>query len=488
MTPALLRAGILRDGCLLVRGLVDRDAALQLAEQIDRAFAERDRHDASGAAAEGYYEEFAPEPRYPPIDVRGWIKAGGGVLAADSPMLTFEMLELFDRADVPTLVEGYLGEPAVISVHKTTLRKAEPTVRGAWHQDGNFMGEVRALNLWLSLSRCGDEAPGPRDRAAAPRDLVPTKTEEAFLDIQVSQSKAEEAAGDKGIVRPIFEPGDALFFDELFLHQTGLGSLDAEAPVRDRELVLRRVGVPGRLRAARRLDVARIRGRRGRSAPPALEPQDSPEHPLAPFFAAARRGRRDHYAAPGRKRPTSRALITMVHNEAVFLPIWLRYYSRFFAPGDIYVLDNDSTDGSTDRDGFVRIPVVHDSVDHVWMVRTIEELQHELQERYDVVLVTDVDEIVAPVPEWGTLGAYLDRFDEESVNCLGYEILHMPGEAALDVDRPILDQRGHWFSNGAYNKAAGRDRAHDLGARLPRPLGPLVQPGPRPAPDPPPPG
>jgi hypothetical protein len=23
------------------------------------------------------------------------------------------------------------------------------------------------------------------------------------------------------IVRPIFEPGDALFFDELFLHQTG---------------------------------------------------------------------------------------------------------------------------------------------------------------------------------------------------------------------------------------------------------------------------
>ena len=29
------------------------------------------------------------------------------------------------------------------------------------------------------------------------------------------------------ILRPIFEPGDALLFDELFLHQTGLGPLDA---------------------------------------------------------------------------------------------------------------------------------------------------------------------------------------------------------------------------------------------------------------------
>ena len=46
-------------------------------------------------------------------------------------------------------------------------------------------------------------------------------TREAVLDYQVSQAKAEEASGDKPIARPIFEPGDALFFDELFLHQTG---------------------------------------------------------------------------------------------------------------------------------------------------------------------------------------------------------------------------------------------------------------------------
>lgn len=145
----------------------------------------------------------------------------------------------------------------------------------------------------------------------------------------------------------------------------------------------------------------------------------------------------------------------MVHDEAVFLPIWLRYYSRYFAPGDIYVLDNDSTDGSTSGDGFVRIPVAHDRVDHTWMVRTMEAQQHELLKRYDVVLTTDVDEIVAPRPEWGTLDEYLDRFDEEFVNCVGYEVLHVKGiEPPLDPDRPILGQRRYWFANDAYDKPA----------------------------------
>jgi hypothetical protein len=39
---------------------------------------------------------------------------------------------------------------------------------------------------------------------------------------QVSQSQAERAAAAAGvnIVRPVFDPGDALIFDEMFLHAT----------------------------------------------------------------------------------------------------------------------------------------------------------------------------------------------------------------------------------------------------------------------------
>ena len=149
------------------------------------------------------------------------------MLAVDSPMLSFEMLELFRGAGLLSLAEAYLGEPPLVAADKTTLRKAEPAVRGGWHQDGKFMGEVNALNLWLSLSRCGDIAPG---LDIVPRRLehhVATQTDEAMLDNMVSQRMAEEAAGDMPILRPIFEPGDALLFDELFLHKT---ASDPEMP------------------------------------------------------------------------------------------------------------------------------------------------------------------------------------------------------------------------------------------------------------------
>lgn len=186
-------------------------------------------------------------------------------------------------------------------------------------------------------------------------------------------------------------------------------------------------------------------------------PREGRAHPFSVFFDKLRQTRRDRYASrgsgPGAEK--RRAVLTMVHNEALFLPLWLRYYARFFAADDIYVLDNDSTDGSTDGGEFVRIRVPHDKVDNAWRIGTIEAHQHRLLERYEVVLTVDVDEIVAPLPEWGTLGEYLDRFDEEFVNCLGYEILHMKDvEGRFRPDRPVLEQRGYWFANVAYNKPA----------------------------------
>ena len=166
------------------------------------------------------------------------------------------------------------------------------------------------------------------------------------------------------------------------------------------------------------------------------------------------RRRRSESRAPEGTRKRGAAL-TIVRDEPVFLPIWLRYYSRFFPPEDLYVLDHGSTDGSTQAGGFNWIPVSHDTVDHTWMVRTMEEHQHELIERYDAVVVTDVDEIVAPDPSLGTLGDYIDRFEEPYVNCLGYELIHLVDrEAPFDPGRRVLDQRGYWFASDIYDKPA----------------------------------
>lgn len=149
----------------------------------------------------------------------------------------------------------------------------------------------------------------------------------------------------------------------------------------------------------------------------------------------------------------SRAVFTMVYNEPVFLPIWLRYYSRFFAPEDIYVLDHQSTDGSTAEDGFVRVPLEHETTSELWKIEASEAQQRDLLERYDAVLFTDVDEIVAPDPDRGTLGDYVEDFSDEFVNCVGYEVLHLKDvEPPLSLDRPILEQRRHWYRNPGYDK------------------------------------
>ena len=102
------------------------------------------------------------------------------------------------------------------------------------------------------------------------------------------------------------------------------------------------------------------------------------------------------------------------------------------------------------------------------------------------VLVTDVDEIVAPAPEWGTLGEYLDEFAEWWVNCIGYEILHLADrEPPYDLGRPILDQRGLLVRERRLQQAGARDRADVLGPRLPPPHRRPAQLRPLPPPDPP---
>ncbi|MXV49664.1 hypothetical protein GS399_01670 [Pedobacter sp. HMF7647] len=149
----------------------------------------------------------------------------------------------------------------------------------------------------------------------------------------------------------------------------------------------------------------------------------------------------------------SRAVVTMAKNESVFLPIWWHYYSQFFHPEDIYIIDHDTTDGSTSGPGFVRIPVSHPVVDWGWHRDRLQENQNKLIARYDVVLCTDVDEIVAPDPRTGTLGDYIDRFEGEFVNCRGYEIIHIKNsEKQLNLQQPILEQRFHWYHNPSYSK------------------------------------
>ena len=227
LTVAALRRGLARHGCVLVRGLIPPERAEALARGVDRAL---DAFDACideppGTSASPWYVPFDADARkYRVGGRRAWVRASGALWTADSPRMLFELLDLVDATGIGALVEGYFGERPALSANKCTLRRVPIDTSTNWHQDGAFLGRhVRTLNLWLALSSCGADAPGldlvPRrfDR------ILPTGTDGALFDWSVSPALVEEAAGGpEAIVSPEFAPGDALLFDHLFVHRTGI--------------------------------------------------------------------------------------------------------------------------------------------------------------------------------------------------------------------------------------------------------------------------
>lgn len=163
-------------------------------------------------------------------------------------------------------------------------------------------------------------------------------------------------------------------------------------------------------------------------------------------------------AAPTRERDGARlrAAFTIVHNEPVMLPLWLDYYARHFDADDLYVLDHDSTDGSTaDLDGRCHVVPVHRKAafDHHWLKLTVEQFQAFLLRSYDAVLFAEVDEFVLADPRrYAGLGAYIAELTRPAARCAGFNVVHQPDEPPLRFDPPLLAQRRYWHASLLYSK------------------------------------
>ena len=232
LDASVVRAAILEHGSLLVRGAIDRVQARALADGIDASYAAQA---AWSAAKEGprprssWWTRFEPPgdneeiAKIFPPGMRNWVRAGGGVLLCDSPRMQFELLSLYRDLGLFAMVQDYLGTRPVLSANKCTLRRVGLDATGGWHQDGAFLGGgIRAINLWLTLTDCGRDAPGldlvPRrfDR------VVETGTEGSYFAWAVSDDMVQRVAGDAGVIRPEFAAGDLLIFDDLLLHRTAV--------------------------------------------------------------------------------------------------------------------------------------------------------------------------------------------------------------------------------------------------------------------------
>jgi hypothetical protein len=220
LTVERLRSGIANHGSLIVRGLANREQVAKLRGDIDKALAAFDAL-ADGVdrpELAGWFEPFAQDRK----SNRTGKRKRGSVLAVDSPPALFDLIETLDATGVGRLARDYFGEPPMILAKKATLRRISRDARtGGWHQDGAFMGAgIRSLNLWLSLSHCGDDAPG-LDVVGHRLDELVQSGDGAFASWGVKPHVAERV-GAGAIVRPIFAPGDALLLDHLTLHRTAV--------------------------------------------------------------------------------------------------------------------------------------------------------------------------------------------------------------------------------------------------------------------------
>jgi hypothetical protein len=157
---------------------------------------------------------------------------------------------------------------------------------------------------------------------------------------------------------------------------------------------------------------------------------------------------------PRESKPMTNAAITYVYNESVNLPIWVRHYGGAFGHENLFVIDRCSTDGSTANIGANIIQVPRTAFDDHKKSAAISHLHAALLQSYDCVVVSDCDEILVPDPaKYTDLAEYIDKMPGAYATAMGFNVTHIiDREPALDLRRPILDQRGYLSFNSTMCK------------------------------------
>jgi hypothetical protein len=140
------------------------------------------------------------------------------------------------------------------------------------------------------------------------------------------------------------------------------------------------------------------------------------------------------------------AALTIVRDEAVMLPRWLRYYGDQLGTDHLVVIDHGSTDGSTDDlpCRVIRNPELTGPSFERARMRLLTRVARELLERHDAVVFTDCDEFLLVDPDrYGGLREYVAANpDRDVTGGLGFNVVHRADrEATIRADLPVLGQR-----------------------------------------------
>jgi hypothetical protein len=222
LTTDVMGGAVAHHGALVVRELFDEAQVARCVHVIRSAQEAREQGPPPGPDTAWYRPFPSPEPRDRVL--RNMVAGQGGIWLADSPASTEHFLGELASAGAIAVISAHLGERPCFSLQKSTMRRSAPVHKiAAWHQDGSFLDpDVRTINVWAALSRCGGDYPSPG------LEVVPRRFDE-ILPVEgdpsphaVSFEVVEQIAADTPTLVPAFEPGDAVIFDERFLHRTHL--------------------------------------------------------------------------------------------------------------------------------------------------------------------------------------------------------------------------------------------------------------------------
>lgn len=218
LSAEVVGAAIQKHGSLIVRGLLTEAFAAELLSAVDAAYAAR----ANGEGG-AFYTPFETS-RDPDLPAARAFSGDTSMLTADSPKMLARWLDVLRDTGVLGAVTEYLGERPVLSAHKTRMYRVPANPGSQWHQDGAFLGgeRTRTVNLWVPLTACGEDAPGLEIVPWRLEEIVPPGTHGSHFQWSVGEGKVAEMAGGRPMASPRFAPGDAMLFDHLCLHRTGV--------------------------------------------------------------------------------------------------------------------------------------------------------------------------------------------------------------------------------------------------------------------------